>query len=69
MSENACEYLQPRGAAGWMFMALETIDIDPSDFLSDFAVYLSSCEKPFELTRGEITVMQSSFVKGAVRKA
>jgi hypothetical protein len=62
--KNACEIFYNRGgAAGWMFMALETIDIDPSDFLSDFAVYLSSCEKPFELTRGEITVMQSSFVK------
>jgi hypothetical protein len=46
-----------------MFMALETIDIDPSDFLSDFAVHLSSCEQPLKLTRGEITVMQSSFVK------
>ena len=62
--KNACEVFYNRGgAAGWMFMALETLNLAPSDFLSDFAVYLSSCEKPFELTRGEITVLQSSFVK------
>jgi len=62
--KNACEIFYNRGgAAGWMFMALETLDIDPSDFLSDFAVHLSSCKQPLELTRAEITVLQSSFVK------
>ena len=62
--KNACEIFYNRGgAAGWMFMALETLEINPSDFLSDFAVHLSSCEQPFELSREEITVMQSSFVK------
>ena len=62
--KNACEVFYNRGgAAGWMFMALETLNLAPSDFLADFAVYLSSCEKPFELTREEITVLQSSFVK------
>ena len=62
--KNACEIFYNRGgAAGWMFMALETLNITPSDFLSDFAVHLSSCPQPFELTREEITVMQSSFVK------
>jgi radical SAM superfamily enzyme YgiQ (UPF0313 family) len=62
--KNACEIFYNRGgAAGWMFMALETLDMDPADFLSDFAVYLSSCKEPLTLTRAEITVMQSSFVK------
>ena len=62
--KNACEIFYNRGgAAGWMFMALETLDMDPADFLSDFAVHLSSCEKPLALTREEITVMQSSFVR------
>jgi hypothetical protein len=62
--KNACEIFYNRGgAAGWLFMALETLNITPSDFLSDFAVHLSSCEQPLELTREEITVMQSSFVK------
>jgi radical SAM superfamily enzyme YgiQ (UPF0313 family) len=62
--KNACDIFYNRGgAAGWMFMALETLDINPSDFLSDFAVHLSSCEQPLELTREEITVLQSSFVK------
>ncbi len=62
--KNACEIFYNRGgAAGWLFMALETLDITPSDFLSEFAVHLSSCEHPFELTREEITALQSSFVK------
>ncbi len=62
--QNACEIFYNRGgAAGWMFMALETLDIEPSNFLADFAVHLSSCKEPLALTREEITVMQSSFVK------
>jgi radical SAM superfamily enzyme YgiQ (UPF0313 family) len=62
--KNACEIFYNRGGAtGWMFMALETLDIDPVGFLSDFAVHLSSCEQPLKLTKGEITVMQTSFVK------
>jgi len=62
--KNACEIFYNRGGAtGWMFMALETLDIDPADFLSDFAVHLSSCEQPLKLTKEEITVMQASFVK------
>jgi hypothetical protein len=62
--KNACEVFYNRGgAAGWMFMALETLDMEPSDFLADFATYLSSCQQPSELTRAEITVMQTSFIK------
>jgi hypothetical protein len=62
--KNACEIFYNRGGAtGWMFMALETIGIDPVGFLSDFAVHLSSCEQPLKLTKEEITVMQTSFVK------
>ncbi|GAB6268923.1 MAG: B12-binding domain-containing radical SAM protein [Smithella sp.] len=62
--KNACEIFYNRGGAtGWMFMALETIGIDPVSFLSDFAGHLSSCEQPLKLTKEEITVMQTSFVK------
>ena len=62
--KNACEIFYNRGgAAGWLFMALETLNITPSDFLSEFAVCLSSCKQPLEFAREEITVMQSSFVK------
>ena len=62
--KNACEIFYNRGGAtGWMFMALETLDIDPVSFLSDFAEYLSSCDQPLKLTKEEITVMQASFVK------
>lgn len=62
--KNACEIFYNRGGAtGWMFMVLETLDVDPVGFLSDFAEHLSSCEQPMKLTKEEITVMQSSFVK------
>jgi len=62
--KNACEIFYNRGGAtGWMFMALETIGIDPVGFLSDFAVHLLSCEQPLKLMKEEITVMQTSFVK------
>ncbi len=63
--KDACEIFYNRGGAvGWMFMALETLDMDPSEFLLDFAAHLLSCEQPPELTREEITVVQTSFVKG-----
>jgi hypothetical protein len=62
--QNACEIFYNRGgAAGWMFMALETLEIEPADFLADFAVHLSSCKEPLALTREEITSLQSSFVR------
>jgi len=62
--KNACEIFYNRGgAAGWMFMALETLEMRPSDFLADFAAYLSSNKQPSVLTREAITVLQSSFVK------
>ena len=62
--KNACEIFYNRGGAtGWMFMVLETIEIDPADFLADFAVYLSSCKEPLQLSREEITAMQASFVQ------
>lgn len=62
--KSACEIFYNRGgAAGWMFMVLETLDIAPSDFLTDFAVHLSSCKEPLALTRQEITAVQCSFVK------
>ncbi len=62
--KNACEIFYNRGGAtGWMFMVLETLTINPADFLSDFAVHLSSCQEPMKLTKKEITGLQSSFVK------
>ena len=62
--KNACEiFYNQGGAAGWMFMALETLDMDPADFLSDFAEHLSSCKQSLQLTREEITMMQTSFVR------
>lgn len=62
--KNACEiFYNQGGAAGWMFMVLETLGIDPFDFLADFALYLSSCKEPLALSREETTVIQSSFVK------
>ncbi len=60
----ACDIFYNRGGAvGWMFMALETLEMEPADFLSAFAVHLKSCEEPLRLTREEITVLQAAFVK------
>ena len=62
--KNACEIFYNRGGAtGWMFMVLETLGMDPAGFLSDFADYLPACELPLELTKQEITILQSSFVE------
>jgi radical SAM superfamily enzyme YgiQ (UPF0313 family) len=62
--KNACDlFYNQGGAAGWMFMVLETLEIDPADFLTDFGTYLSYHNQPLILGREEITVIQSSFVK------
>jgi len=62
--KNACNiFYNQGGAAGWMFMVLETLDINPSDFLEKFAEYLKLNYTGINLTRDEITNLQSSFVK------
>ena len=60
----ACDIFYNRGGAcGWMFMALETLGLEPADFLTDFAAQLPSSIQPSQLTREEITGMQTGFVK------
>lgn len=61
---DACNvFYNQGGAAGWMFMVLETLDIDPSTFLESFGKRLSFTNQVTEFSRDEITVMQLSFVK------
>jgi len=61
---NACNIFYNRGgAAGWMFMILETLDIQPAQLLKDFAHYLQINNIKNELTRNQITDLQISFVR------
>jgi radical SAM superfamily enzyme YgiQ (UPF0313 family) len=62
--KNACSIFYNRGgAAGWMFMILETLDIDPAGLLESFAEYLSSKKIVTEHSGNDITSLQTSFVK------
>jgi radical SAM superfamily enzyme YgiQ (UPF0313 family) len=61
---NACNiFYNLGGAAGWMFMVLETLGLEPTDLLDRFAMHLSSRNKNTGFSQDEITVMQLSFVK------
>ena len=62
--KNACNiFYNMGGAAGWMFMVFETLDIDPSDLIEDFGKFLSHKKIKSDLSREEITILQTSFVK------
>jgi radical SAM superfamily enzyme YgiQ (UPF0313 family) len=56
------------GAAGWMFMVLETLDIEPADLLNNFRVYLSNKKIISEPSREEVSLLQSAFVKELFKK-
>jgi len=61
--KNACNvFYNQGGAAGWMFMVLETLGIEPSDFLQSFAENIIP-DTGRELSLNEINVMQIQFVK------
>ncbi len=67
--KDACDiFYNLGGAAGWMFMILETFDIQPSDFLDDFAKYLLSNNQSNNHTRDNVFITQSSFVKEIFKK-
>ncbi len=62
--KKACDiFYNAGGAAGWLFMALETLEMAPADFLSEFADYLSSSPDSLNPSRADITRMQLSFVE------
>lgn len=62
--KNACNtFYNIGGAAGWMFMVLETLDIDPSDFLESFTEYTVPGTGDKELLKNAVTGIQLSFVK------
>lgn len=46
-----------------MFMALEALEIEPSEFLTDFAAYLTSDTKKCDNSHEAITSLQSDFVR------
>lgn len=61
---NACDIFYNRGgAAGWMFMILETLNIQPAQLLKSFASYLNSNNIQNEITGNEITSLQIAFVR------
>lgn len=51
------------GAAGWMFMIIETLDIEPADLLSNYALRLSTEKLLSDNSRADITLSQLSFVE------
>jgi radical SAM superfamily enzyme YgiQ (UPF0313 family) len=62
--KNACTVFYNRGgAAGWMFMVLETLDINPSEFLEDFSAFIIRKKINSELSGEAITDIQLTFVK------
>jgi len=62
--KNACNiFYNQGGAAGWMFMVLETLDINPSEFLETFAEFIITENITPELSGDEIPDIQLSFVK------
>lgn len=67
--KNACNiFYNTGGAAGWMFMVLETLDIEPADLLNDFRDYISIKEINAESSREVISIIQSAFVKELFKK-
>ena len=61
--KNACSiFYNQGGAAGWMFMVVETLDIDPSDLLENFAEFISGKKISENSSRDAITDIQVSYV-------
>ncbi len=67
--KNACNiFYNTGGAAGWMFMVLETLDIEPSDFMISFSEFLLNRKKTGDLSKDAVTLTQISFVKELFKK-
>ncbi len=61
--KNGCDiFYNQGGAAGWLFMILETLDVNPSEFLEDFSLFLQS-ENIIDIHKNRITDIQNLFVK------
>ena len=50
------------GAAGWMFMVLETLDIEPAQLLEEYALHYSSGQTITDISEEDIIPSQLSFV-------
>jgi radical SAM superfamily enzyme YgiQ (UPF0313 family) len=61
--KNACDIFYNRGgAAGWMYMVLETLDIEPVELLEGYALHFPSEKAPSEFLQEDIASSQLSFV-------
>jgi radical SAM superfamily enzyme YgiQ (UPF0313 family) len=61
--KNACNiFYNQGGAAGWMFMIIETLDIEPAELLENYALHYSSGKSSSDISEEEITQSQLSFV-------
>jgi len=69
LKNSADIFYNQGGAAGWLFMVLETLGIMPADFLEDFASYLSCKKESANPSRDRITLIQADFIKGPFEKA
>jgi hypothetical protein len=62
--KNACNiFYNQGGAAGWMFMIIETLDIEPADLLNSYALHLSAEKLLPEDSKADITLSQLSFIE------
>ncbi|MBN2771754.1 MAG: radical SAM protein [Spirochaetes bacterium] len=60
----ACDLFYNRGGAvGWLFMVLEELELNASDFFSGFAEYMVPQKDPDLLKSDDILELQLSFVK------
>jgi len=67
--KNAFEILYNKGgAAGWLFMAYETLDIKPSELIENFAEYIRSIQLVERFSGDELIEPQISFVKMLFKK-
>lgn len=67
--KKACNiFYNTGGAAGWMFMILETLDIDPSEFLKGFSQFIDTKNIKDEPSRNEIVSLQKTFVRELFEK-
>lgn len=67
--KSACNiFYNLGGAAGWMFMALETLALSPSELMGSFAGYLSDPVDLSDLTIEQITAVQLSFIRDLFKK-
>ncbi len=62
--KNSCNiFYNQGGAAGWMFMIIETLDMEPADLLDNYALHQSAAKLLSRNSIDDITSSQLSFVQ------